>query len=170
MPLRGTWCVPDNANVKRRMDISPLIIGVLLGWRFLACLALAVAVAIPLGHLQGPVAGFSLVLFGVGFGCIWQGRWLTGIPLFASVPSPPISKPIAFLGLALIGALWGGFAAEVLGSIVSGVLALIAVVALGGAWSTVVLKRHASLGNLVFFVFSLLFGLGAVYVLSMFRA
>jgi hypothetical protein len=152
------------------MDIALSIIGVLLGWRFLACVGLAVVVVIPLGHLLGPVAGFSLVLFGVGFGCIWQGRWLTGIPLFSSVPSPPISKPVAFLGLTFIGALWGGFAAEVLGSIVSGALALIAAVALGGAWSTVVNKRHASVGKLAFFASSLLFGLGAIYVLGMFRA
>lgn len=152
------------------MDIVLSTIGVLLGWRFLACLGLAVAAGIPVGHLLGPVAGFSLVLFGVGFGCIWQGRWLTGIPLFASVPSPAISRPVAFLGLSFIGALWGGFATEVLGSVINGALTLIAAVALVGGWYVVVLKRHVSLGSLVFFAVSLLFGLGAVYALSLLRA
>lgn len=90
------------------MDIVLSIIGALCGWRFLACLGAAVANAIPVGRVLGPIAGFSFVLFGVGFGCVWQGRWLSGIPLWASVSSPSISKPATFLGLSFIGALWGG--------------------------------------------------------------
>ncbi|WP_460838471.1 hypothetical protein [Noviherbaspirillum agri] len=152
------------------MDILLSIIGALWGWRFLASLSAAVAIAIPVGHVLGPVAGFSLALFGVGFGCIWQGRWLSGIPLLASVPSPPISKPVTFLGLSFIGALWGGFSSEVLGSGIEGAFVLVAAVALGTAWRTVVLKQHTALGGIVFFAASLLFGLGAVYALGMLRA
>lgn len=157
-------------GVKSHMDIVLSIIGALWGWRLLACFSAAVAIAIPVGHVLGPIAGFSLVLFGVGFGCIWQGRWLTGIPLWASVSSPPISKPTTLLGLTFIGALWGGVAAEVLGSGIEGASVLIVAVALGGAWRTVILKRHTSLRDIAFFAASLLYGLGAVYALGMLHA
>ena len=106
------------------------------------------------------------MLGGIGFGLIWQGRWLSGIPLFASVPSPPISRPVAFLGLAFIGALWGGFAAEALGSMLAGGAVLVAGVALVAGYVSLVLKSHGQLNNLIFAAFSLLCGLGALYAIS----
>lgn len=112
----------------------------------------------------------AVLLVGVGFGCIWLGRWLSGIPLFASVTGPEISKPVAFLGFAFIGAIWGGFASEVLGSVLAGAFALIASVAVVGAWQTLFLKRHELLGNILFSSVALLFGLGTLFVLSSFRA
>lgn len=154
------------------MDISGIalsIVGILLAWRFLLCLAVATAVGFLVGNLLGPVVGFSIVFFGLGFGLIWQGRWFDGIPLFASVPSPPISKPVAFLGFAFIGAIWGGFASELLGSMIGGAFALVATVTLVGAWLTLVRKRHGLLGNLIFTTFSLLSGLGSIYALSVLR-
>lgn len=152
------------------MDIAISITAVLIAWRFLASLATAGALAVPIWQLFGPVGGLSVALVGVGFGCIWQGRWLSGIPLFASVPAPPISKPVAFLGLAFIGAIWGGFTSEALGSVISGAFTLIASVAIVGAWQTLILKRHELLGNLIFSTVSLLFGLGVLSVVSTFRA
>lgn len=151
------------------MNIALSIIAILVGWRFLVCLAVAIALAFPLGHLLGPIVGFSIALFGIGFGCIWQGRWLTGIPLFASVPSPPISKSVAFLGLAFIGAIVGGFASEVFGSPINGTFALIAAVALVGTWRRLVLKRHIALNSLVLSCISLLSGLGILYALTLLR-
>src|SRR5688572_4949248 len=91
---------------------------------------------------------------------------LEGIPLFALVPSPPISKPVAFLGFAHIGAIWGGFAGELLGSMAAGAFVLVAAVTLVGAWLTLVRKRHGLLGNLLFSGLSLLSGLGSLYALS----
>jgi len=152
------------------MEIVLSIAGALIAWRFLLPFAVAIAVGFPLGHLFGPVLGFSVVLGGIGFGLIWQGRWLSGIPLFASVPSPPISRPVAFLGLAFIGALWGGFAAVTLGSVLAGGVVLVAGVALVGGWFSLVLKRHGQLNNLVFATFSLLCGLGGLYALSVYHA
>ena len=152
------------------MDLVISITVVLFAWRFLLSLASAVAFALPIGLLFGAVGGFSVVLVGIGFGCIWQGRWLSGIPLFASVPAPAISKPVAFLGFAFIGAIWGGFASELLGSVLAGAFALIACVAAVGAWQTLYLKRHELLGNLVFSSLSLLFGLGSLSALNSLRA
>ena len=149
------------------MEVVLSIAAVLVAWRFLLPLATAIGIGFLLGHLFGPVVGFSVVLGGIGFGLIWQGRWLSGIPLFASVPSPPISRPVAFLGFAVIGAIWGGFAAEALGSVLAGGAALVAGVALVGGWFSLVLKRHGQLNNLVFAAFSLLCGLGALYAVSM---
>ena len=106
------------------VDITLSIVSVLIAWRFLLCLAIATAVGFLVGNLLGPFVGFSIVFCGLGFGLIWQGRWFDGIPLFASVPSPPISKPVAFLGFAFIGAIWGGFSSELLGSMIGGAFAL----------------------------------------------
>lgn len=152
------------------MEIVLSFAGALIAWRFLLPLAVAIAIGFPLGHLFGPVVGFSVVLCGVGFGLIWQGRWLSGIPLFASVPSPPISRSVAFLGFAFIGALWGGFAAEIYGAVLAGGAALVAGVALTGGWLTLVLKRHGQLNSLVFVAFSLLSGLGGLYAISLLYA
>jgi len=152
------------------MEIVLSIAAALIAWRFLLPLAAAIVIGFSLGHSFGPVVGFSVVLGGIGFGLIWQGRWLSGIPLFAAVPSPPISRPVAFLGLAFIGALWGGFAAEALGSVLAGGAVLVAGVALVGGWLTFVLKRHGQLNNLVFATFSLLCGLGGLYALSVHHA
>lgn len=151
------------------VDIALSMFSVLLAWRFLLCLAVATAVGFLVGNLLGPVVGFSIFFFGLGFGLIWQGRWFDGIPLFASVPSPPISKPVAFLGFAFMGAIWGGFSSELLGSFVGGAFALVAAVTLVGAWLTLVHKRHGLLGNLIFSAFSLLSGLGGLYALSVLR-
>ncbi|MDR2838653.1 MAG: hypothetical protein LBV49_08865 [Azonexus sp.] len=148
-------------------DIAPSIMAVLFAWRFLLCLALASIFGFLVGNLLGPVVGFSILFFGVGFGLIWQGRTMTGIPLFASVPSPPLSKPVAFLGLALIGAVWGGFAGELLGSALAGAAILAAATCLLGAWLTVISKQHGLIGHLVFAGFSLLSGLGGIYALSL---
>lgn len=148
------------------MEIVLSIAAALIVWRFLLPLAAAIVIGFPLGYFFGPVVGFSVVLGGIGFGLIWQGRWLSGIPLFASAPSPPISKPVAFLGLAFIGALWGGFAAEALGSTLAGGAVLVAGAALVAGYASLVLKSHGQLNNLIFAAFSLLCGLGALYAIS----
>lgn len=152
------------------MEIILSIFGALIAWRFLLALVIAIIIGFPLGHLFGSAIGFFIVLTGIGFGFIWQGRWLSGIPFFASTPSPSISKPVAFLGLSFIGALWGGFTSDIFDSALAGGAALIASVALIGGWLTLVLKRHVQLNNLAFAAFSLLCGLGGLYAVSVLHA
>ena len=152
------------------MEIFLSIAAVFVAWRFLLPLATAIGIGFFLGQPFGPVVGLSVVLGGMGFGLIWQGRWLSGISLFASVPSPPISRPVTFLGLAFIGALWGGFAAEALGSVLAGGAVLVAGVIFVGGWFSLILKRHGQLNNLVFAAFSLLCGLGGLYAVSVVHA
>jgi hypothetical protein len=130
---------------------------------------IAGVLVVPIWQFIGPIGGLSVVLVGIGFGCIWQGRWQSGIPLFASVQGPKVSKPVAFLGFAFIGAIWGGFASEVLDSVLAGAFAIVAAVAVVGAWQTLILKRHELLGKLLFSSASLLFGLGALFAISTFR-
>jgi hypothetical protein len=152
------------------LEIALSVVAVLFAWRFLLSLAASIAIAYPLGHFFGPVAGFAVAVSGICFGGLWQGRWLSGLPLFASVPSPPISRPVVFLGLAFIGALWGGFSVEILGSALAGGAILVSGVALVGAWRTLVLKRRERFDNLAFSAFSLLCGLGGLYAISSFHA
>lgn len=151
------------------IEVAISLSAILLSWRFLASLAIAGALAVPVWQLVGPVGGLAVVLAGVGFGCMWQGRWLSGIPVLAPTPAPSISKPVAFLGLAFIGAIWGGFASEVLGSVAAGACALIAAVAAVGAWQTVILKRNMPFGKFMFSAMALLFGLVIVFVASELR-
>jgi hypothetical protein len=100
----------------------------------------------------------------------WKGMKLftqpTLPPIVASLPYPPISKPIAFLGLAFIGAIWGSIASGMFGSLLGGVLALFASVALVGAWYTVILNRKKQLSSLLFVLLSLLSGFGCIYALN----
>jgi hypothetical protein len=146
------------------MDIAAAIIAIIFTWRFLLSLAISVALAVLLAQFLGPVASFSAVCIGVGFGGIWQGRWLSGIALFDPIQSQSVSKPIAFIGLAFIGAIWGGLAGELFGSTFIGALVLLAGVAVTGGWFTLVLKRHRQLSKLVFSAISLLVGVFGIYV------
>jgi hypothetical protein len=154
------------------MELVLTILYALVTWRFIVSIGIATVFAMALNHVFvefGGMSALALILVGVGFGLIWQGRWLSGIPVFASVPSPSISKPVAFLGFAFIGSIWGGIAAELFRSAFGGALTLVAAVVLVGAWYSVGLKRHVPLDYLAFVTFSLLIGLGGIYALSLLR-
>jgi hypothetical protein len=146
------------------VDIAASIIAIVFTWRFLLSLAISIAFAFLLAQFSGPVASFSAVCIGVGFGGIWQGRWLSGMGLLDSAQSQPVSKPITFLGFAFIGAIWGGLAGDLCGSTLIGVLVLVATVALAGAWLTLVLKRNTDLLKLAFAALSLIAGVCGVYL------
>jgi hypothetical protein len=146
------------------MDIVISLMGALLAWRFLLCFGVAAVIGFFVGHVLGHVMGGSIVLCGVGFGLMWQARWQSGTALFASIPSPPLSKPVVFMGLAFIGALLGGFTAELLGSFVGGAVVLLASLALVGSWRALVFQTHWQVKQFAFFAFSLQCGLASLYV------
>jgi hypothetical protein len=151
------------------MDIAASFIAILFTWRFLLSLAISIAFAVLLAQLLGPVASFFAVCIGVGFGGIWQGRWLSGMRLLESAQSQPVSKPITFLGFAFIGAIWGGLAGELFGSTLIGALVLLATAALAGAWLTLILKRHTDLLKLTFVAISLIAGVCCVYLYGLYH-
>ncbi|MGY8821805.1 MAG: hypothetical protein ACKVLM_20665 [Pseudomonadales bacterium] len=146
------------------MDIVAPIIAILFTWRFLLSLAISVVLAFLLAQHFGLVASFFTICIGVGFGAIWQGRWLSGLALFEPAQAQLVSKPIAFIGFAFIGVIWGGLAGQLFGSTLIGALVLLAGVTLTGAWFTLVLKLHAQLFKLVLAAISLVIGFFGIYV------
>jgi hypothetical protein len=135
---------------------------------------LVMAISAPLafiaGKLFGPITGLSIFLFGVAFGLMWEARESDGAPPFKYEPSPPIAWPVKFVGLAFIGAMWGGFASEVSGSLLGGAIALVSATAFVGSCCTIATKQPLKLPRLLFEVGSLFFGLGSIYSLSLLHA
>lgn len=98
-------------------------------WRVLLCVLLSAAVAVAASHALSwftGAAGLALVLVAFAFGLLWHGRAAAGLALSASVASPPISRPVAALGFALIGLFWGGMLSAFTGSLIAGGLLLAA--------------------------------------------
>ena len=150
------------------MDVFLALIVMILASRFILSVGLAILVSLLLIHLLPGLTTaipLTIVAIGTGLGLIWQGRKLSGVPLFAAVATPDISKPVAFLGLAFLGLIVGGFSGDMLGSLAAGGLCLVALVVLVAGWYAVVLKRHVPLAYLAFVCISLLSGLGALQVL-----
>jgi hypothetical protein len=155
------------------MDVFLSLIVLILASRFILSVGLAILVSLLLSHLWPgltPAIPLTIVAIGTGFGLIWQGRKLSGVPLFAAVATPDIGKPVAFLGLAFLGLIVGAFCGKVLGSLVTGGLCLVALVVLVAGWYAIVLKRHVPLAYLAFVCISLLSGLGALQVLILLRS
>jgi hypothetical protein len=144
------------------MDIALSIIAIFFSWRFLVCALISIAFAFLLGNYFGSVAAFASVCIGVGLGCIWQSRWLYGTPIPSSDHSQSISRPVAFFGYALVGAIWGGLSSVLLESILNAAIFLVTVVVLVGVWLTAILRKTNQLNNLIFAVFSLLLGFSGI--------
>ncbi len=100
------------------------------------------------------------MLLGTRFGVVGHARAEAGVGLFARVQPPPISRPVAFLGLLLIGLSWGGLASGFLRSALLGGAALVGAVAVEGLWRRFVLGRPVSPGDLVFACVAPLSGFG----------
>jgi hypothetical protein len=87
-------------------------------WRMALCIAAAVVVSFVLKALfPGLPAGalFAFVFVAASVGITWHVGVLSARERSAGGREAKISKPIAFLGIALIGGLWGGLAESALG-------------------------------------------------------
>ena len=141
----------------------------LMVWRLLLSVGVSVLLALVLSQVfVAFTAGYciALVLLGTGFGIVWQSRAEVGVGLLAPVQPAPVSKPVAFLGLLLIGFFWGGLASWFLDSTILGAITLVSSVAVVGLWYRFVLRRPASVGYLAFASASLLLGFALVFVLK----
>jgi hypothetical protein len=123
--------------------------------------------AFVLGNYFGPIVGFLILFVGVGFGGLWEGRHLSGLRLFDKVPPPVISKPIAFIGYALIGVFWGSVATEIFGSVIAGILLLATILTVVAVWVSVISKRYDFLKHIGLAAISLFLGFGSVYALGL---
>ena len=107
----------------------------------------------------------TLVACGFAFGLVWQSRADSGIALAQKTKNQEISKPVAFVGLAFIGLITGGFFAELFGSIFIGAVALSVCAALVALWSRRTL-RPTGLRSFVFSLICLLVGYSMLLALA----
>jgi hypothetical protein len=151
--------------------VATLISGlaVVFAWRILLSIAVSAPLAFLIGTFFGPIVGFAAAVLGLAFGLMWHARAPDGAAPFKYVPSPRICWLVKFVGLAFIGALVGGFAAEVADSLFGGAALLVAATAFVGAVHARATRRSLNYVNLLLEMVSLLFGLGVIYCLSLLR-
>ena len=140
----------------------------LLHWRLVFSTGGSVALAFTLSTfipLFTAAYCVTLVTCGFAFGLVWQSRADSGVPLTQKTKNQEISKPVAFVGLAFIGLIAGGFLAELLGSIFIGAVALSVCAALVALWSRRTL-RPTGLRSFVFSLVSLFVGYSMLLALA----
>jgi hypothetical protein len=101
------------------------ILIMLIHWRLLVCISGAITISVFLArYIPWIVLGFGLclTLVALGFGIIWQARAEAGIPLFAKIENPKISKPIAVLGLLFVAAIWFGVFSSLFSPLIGGLI------------------------------------------------
>ncbi|MGA0612325.1 hypothetical protein [Caldimonas sp. KR1-144] len=84
-----------------------VVAGALVG----ALLAFALAAAFPSFNAA---AGFTIVFLGIASGVVWQA--VVSSTCSAATRHPPMSRVVAFLGLAAVGGLWGSLVEAAAGS------------------------------------------------------
>ena len=132
----------------------------LLHWRLVLSTVGSIALASALSTfipLFTAAYCITLVTCGFAFGLVWQSRADSGLALTQKIKNQEISKPVAFIGLALIGLIAGGLFAELFGSVFIGAVALSVCAALVALWSRFTL-RPTGLRSFVFSLISLLVG------------
>ena len=138
-------------------------------WRLALCIAAAVVVAFVLKALfPGLPAGvlFALVFVAASVGVIWHVGVLSAREASAGRPEAKISKPIGFLGIALIGGLWGGLAASALG-VAAALVATVLVPWLLGPLVAVISKQPVPVGSIAFATVAATVGFAAPHAITL---
>ena len=150
------------------MDNVPALIGLLLYWRMLLAIALALAigtVVAPALPSVGPPVILGTCILGIAFGVGWQARAEDTVPATA-VREAAVSKPVALLGMAFLGALWGALTITAIGSVLFSFIAIAIAPFLVGPLIGAILKRRFTANQLLFAACGL--ALGFVAPLSMY--
>jgi hypothetical protein len=150
------------------------VIWALFNWRLLLCIVSPIAVAFGLSKAFAfnPGLGmfFNLFLLGTSFGVVWQTRSEAGVKLTAPFQPTKVSKPIAFLGLAVVGALLGAIESSIFGSAILGTLALVVAVAIIALWYRFALRQEVSQSYLIFLAASLIIGFSGLLLINLLYA
>ena len=144
----------------------------LVHWRLVLSTLGSIALAVALSNvitLFTAAYGITLVIFGFTFGLFWQGRTDSGLSLSEKTEDPEISKPVAFIGLAFIGLVAGGFLGELFGSMVGGAIALSVCAGIVALWCRLT-RRRITLRSFLFSFFSLLVGYSILFALAAWRS
>lgn len=141
----------------------------LLFWRVILSTAGSIALALVLSTVIPPFTAeycITVVILGVAFGVYWQDRADADLTITERVEEPKITRPVAFLGLTLIGLICGAAFAELFNSKLFGSIALFIGAALVAAWYRYVQHQFFSRGAFAFALVSLLAGYSVLLLLS----
>ena len=167
-PWRSVIVARSAQALGGNVDQLPEAIAAVRFWRVLLCVLLGIAIALVASHALSwftGAAGLALGLVAFAFGLLWQGRAAAGLALFASVGEPPISRPVAALGFAIIGLFWGALLSAFTGSPVMGSLLLAACAFSVALFRATLLKRRPSWAYADFASIALLVGFASTLVL-----
>lgn len=105
------------------------LIALILMWRVALCALLSIALAAVLTHwIPGFTlgAGAAVVMMGFTVGLLWELAPLSAGKQWLGKEEATLSWPVAGLGLVFFGALMGGWASELTGSVWGGGFTLLA--------------------------------------------
>ena len=155
------------------MDELLSAVSALLVWRVAVSTLGAIVLAALLSNQIDPFTAeysISLVIFGVTFGIYWQGRNDSKVGLTEKVEEPEISPPVAFIGLAFLGLVIGGFVGELLGSKAVGVIALVLSAGVVTLWFRIFRQRPIARRSVGFAIVALLFGYSLLLIPSLWNS
>ena len=148
------------------MDHVLAVLITLLAWRMLTGIALGILIGAFFAYAFPSIAGANLFLFffliGVAFGASWQAAVYRS-PNDEQDIDPPISKPVAFVGLSFIGLVWSGLIEFASGSMAVSMLTLAAAPFILGPIVGLRLKRRITLRQTLFTAIAFLIGPALIF-------
>lgn len=128
-----------------------------------ALLAYLLSLALP---ALSSAVWFGLVFLGASAGFIWHVASVSAREAAAGCKPLPVSRPVAFLAMALVGGVWGALAQAAWGTVAAVVVVMIAPFILGPLFGRISGER-VSLSSMLFAVAALLAGLTAPYAIQL---
>lgn len=136
-------------------------------WRALLCAVVGALVAFLLSQFFPSLptsVWFALTFGGAAIGIVWQAAVSSAREAAADHKAAPISKPVAFLGIALVGGLWGSAVASAAGASVA-VLTLVIGPALLGPLFGHIAKQTITPAAIAFATMACVTGFAAPYAI-----
>jgi hypothetical protein len=112
-------------------------------WRLLLGALGAIGIGLLLTSLFGqfpPAAWFGVGFFGAVIGLVWHVAVLSRRAGAAGQSAPPVSPPVAFLGMAAVGGIWGSVVAGTFGDVVAAIAVALAPWLLGPLFAAIARK------------------------------
>jgi hypothetical protein len=151
------------------MEYVAGLIAAFLFWRVVVAVVASLAVGGLIAMVipeSGPASIAICSLLGAATGLIWQSQAQYPAGLTPEVEAP-MSKPVAFLGLAFVGGIWGGLGEIFFHSALVPALALLLAPFVVGPVIGALVKRNYAFGQLAFAACALVSGLAVPYAIQM---
>jgi hypothetical protein len=148
------------------MEDALAVIAALVLWRLVTSIALATLVAVSIAIVQpstSPALVTGIVIVGLAVGIVWQSK--AESPPVAAQVTLPVSRPVALLGLAFLGLVWGGLVEFATNSAFVALVILLATPFLFSPAVVAVTKRALSGRQLAFGSFAIVSGYVAFHVI-----